>query len=166
MKKNRRIFILSLLLLIFLLFFIKKSNNSYIYQNLQGFHNFDRNFVHISRHGNIYNVSSFTKVKRDKISLDIGVINMTNESYLHLERKTDREKYGRWKVISNNPDSIEIEDPKSFFSGRYSVEFGIAYGFPPHYAEDTLWTLLENDSTHLVLYKLSKNDSEIKNWIK
>lgn len=168
MKKKNNIIIVSSIVVLLLALYAKTmtGNSSHIYENLQGYHTFDMKFIEILRQGEIYNVSSLTQIKGHKIELDVGVINLNKGKYKDYGRETDAERYGKWKVISNNPDSIEIEDPKSFFSGRYSIDFGIAYGFPPRYAEDTLWTVLENDSTHLVFYRLSKKESEIKKWLK
>ena len=100
--------------------------------------------------------------KNNEVRLPSSAYNLTKDFQQNLNRHL--EEYGKWKIISKNPDSILIEDPKAFFSGRYGVEFGIADG----YRVDTLWVLLSNDSTHIVLYKLSDYVSyeTQRDWLK
>ena len=47
---------------------------------------------------------------------------MGNFSYKELDR-LEKEAKGIWKIISVNPDSIQIEVSKSILNGKYSVIF-------------------------------------------
>ena len=100
--------------------------------------------------------------KNNEVRLPSSAYNLTKDFQQNLNRQL--EEYGKWEIISKNPDSILIEDPKAFFSGRYGVEFGIADG----YRVDTLWVLLSNDSSHIVLNKLSDYVSyeTQRDWLK
>ena len=127
------------------------NTNSLLYQKLNGWSSVDNRFTEVLRNDSSYLIPDVFKFQSGKVDLPDCIHNINNRFPNGLKR--EREEYGKWKVISKKPASIQIEDPKAFFSGRYGIEFGIAKG----YREDTLWILLSNDSTHIVLNKLSSS---------
>ena len=147
-KKNA---IAALLIIIFFIVIIFSQKRSLTYQKMQGWSTVDARFSKAQRNNTSYVLFGNFKYQNRKVKLPYSVYTFKEDLPQSLNRQL--KEYGRWKFISRKPDSILIEDPKVFFSGRYGVEFGIARG----YREDTLWVALSNDSTHIVLNKLSSS---------
>lgn len=154
--------IIVFLFLISLLIFQNCQRESSVYRKLKGWSTVDVRFSETQRNNAYYALYGNLDFKYSEVSLPSSAYNLTKDLQQDLNRQF--EEYGKWKIISKAPDSILIEDPKAFFSGRYGVEFGIADG----YRVDTLWVLLSNDSTHIVLYKLSDYVSyeTQRDWLK
>ena len=154
--------IIVFLFLISLMLFRNCQRESSVYRNLKGWSTVDFRFSEAQRNNVNYALYGNFNFKHSEVKLPYSAYILTKDFQQNLNRQL--EEYGKWKIISKNPDSILIEDPKAFFSGRYGVEFGIADG----YRVDTLWVLLSNDSTHIVLYKLSDYVSyeTQRDWLK
>lgn len=120
-----------------------------------GWSTVDNSFSIAERNSISYALLGNFKFPNRKVKLPYSVYDFKKNKIQSLNREV--KEYGNWIIISRRPDSIQIEDCKAFFSGRYGVEFGIAKAFPGSHHPDTLWVLLSNDSTHIVLNKLSSS---------
>ncbi len=160
--KRYVIAIIVFLFLISLVLFRNCQRESSVYRNLKGWSTVDFRFSEAQRNNVNYALHGNFNFKHSEVKLPYSAYNLTKDFQQNLNRQL--EEYGKWKIISKKPDSILIDDPKAFFSGRYGVEFGIADG----YRVDTLWVLLSNDSTHIVLNKLSDYVSyeTQRDWLK
>ena len=154
--------IIVFLFLISLVLFRNCQRESLVYRNLKGWSTVDFRFSEAQRNNVNYALHGNFNFKHSEVKLPYSAYNLTKDFQQNLNRQL--EEYGKWIIISKNPDSILIEDPKAFFSGRYGVECGIADG----YRVGTLWVLLSNDSTHIVLNKLSDYVSyeTQRDWLK
>lgn len=155
-KVNRKIIICAIAILIAFLLLIVTRNcqfNSSTYLKIKDWSTVDNRFSEAERNNTSYALIGNFNFQNRKVKLPYSVYNLKKSKMISLNRQM--KEYGKWKFISRKPDSIMIEDPKDFFSGRYGVEFGIAKGFSGSQHTDTLWVLLSNDSTHIVLNKLS-----------
>ena len=131
------------------------SEGPQIYPKIKGWSTIDNRFSEAKRNNTSYALIGNFNFQNRKVKLPYSVYNIKKSKIISFDRQI--KEYGNWEFISRKPDSILIEDPKDFFSGRYGVEFGIAKSMPGSHHPDTLWILLSNDSTHIVLNKLSSS---------
>ena len=162
-KKNIGLFTLVIMALIYIMYI--KTKNSFIYNKLQGLHNPECIMTEIIRNKHVYTITNFTEIKGNKICLNFAEYCIDKGDY-DMVNRNQNEKYGKLEVISENPDSVFLDDPKKFYSGRYSVSFKVVEGYPAKYVEDTLYTILSNDSSRIVIYKLTKNEKQKNSWNK
>lgn len=163
---KRGVYIYKVLGLVALLAFIVAcSDGSHIYPKIKGWSTVDNRFSVAERNNISYTLLGNFRFQNRKVKLPYSVYDLKKNKIQDINR--EMKEYGNWKFISRKPDSILIEDPKKFFSGRYDVEFGIARSIPGSHHPDTLWVLLSNDSTHIVLNKLSSAVSTqlYKKWL-
>ena len=155
-KSNRKVIIIAITIIIILVLLVVINNcrlNSLVYIKIKGWSTVDLRFSRAERNGISYALYGNFNFQNGKVKLPYSVYDLKKNKMQSLNRQM--KEYGNWKFISRNPDSILIEDSKDFFSGKYGVEFGIAKSDPIEHQPDTLWVLLSNDSTHIVLNKLS-----------
>ena len=152
-------------LLALLTFVVACSEGPQIYPKIKGWSTIDNRFSEAKRNNTSYALIGNFNFQNRKVKLPYSVYNIKKSKIISFDRQI--KEYGNWEFISRKPDSILIEDPKDFFSGRYGVEFGIARSIPGSHHPDTLWVLLSNDSTHIVLNKLSSAVSTqlYKKWL-
>ena len=152
---NRKIIIAIAVIFVFVLYIVFNhcQSNSLSHLKIKGWSTVDNRFSGAERNDTPYALFGNFKFQYRKVKLPYSVYDLKEQKIQSLNRQM--KEYGNWKFISRNPDSILIEDPKDFYSGKYGVEFGIAKSYPTGHNPDTLWVLLSNDSTHIVLNKLS-----------
>ena len=153
---NSKIIIIAIAVLFVFVLYIVFNNcqsNSLSHLKIKGWSTVDNRFSGAERNNDSYILYGNFNFQNRKVKLPYSVYDLKQNKMQSLNRQM--KEYGNWKFISRKPDSILVEDPKNFFSGKYYVEFGIAKSRPMTHHPDTLWVLLSNDSTHIVLNKLS-----------
>ena len=165
---NRKIIIIAIaVIFVFVLYFILNNyqSESLSHQKIKGWSTVDNRFSGAERNNASFILYGNFIFQNRKVKLPYSVYDLKQNKMRSLNRKM--KEYGNWKFISRKPDSILVEDPKNFFSGKYCVEFGLAKSRPITHHPDTLWVLLSNDSTHIVLNKLSSAVSTqlYKKWL-
>ena len=163
----KRIIIAAVIIIAFasLMMINRSQYNSLTYAKMNDWSTVDVRFSVADRNNITYILHGNFKFEYGKVKLPHLVYDLKKDTIQSLNRQID--DYGNWKFISKKPDSILIEDPKVFFNGRYEVTTGIAKSYPRGHWPDTLWVLLSNDSTHIVLNKLSSAvpTQLYKNWL-
>ena len=163
----KRIIIAAVIIIAFasLMMINRSPYNSLTYAKMNDWSTVDVRFSVADRNNTTYILHGNFKFEYGKVKLPHLVYDLKKDTIQSLNRQID--DYGNWKFISKKPDSILIEDPKVFFNGRYEVTTGIAKSYPRGHWPDTLWVLLSNDSTHIVLNKLSSAvpTQLYKNWL-
>lgn len=153
---NRKTIIITIAVIFVSVLFIVFNNSqldSLSYLKIKGWSTVDNRFSGAERDNTSYILFGNFNFQNRKVKLPYSVYDLKKNKMRSLNRQI--KEYGKWKFISRKHDSILVEDPKDFFSGKYCVEFGIAKSRPIAHRPDTLWVLLSNDSTHIVLNKLS-----------
>ena len=118
---------------------------------MQGVCNIDFSKSYFCRQTDFHPLENNIFITKQKISLPVIVTanDDVKGNYKELDR-LEKEAKGIWKIISVNPDSIQIEVSKSILNGKYSVIF------KKNQKENeklNYYIILKNDSTYMVCTK-------------
>ena len=121
-----------------------------LYKKLQGSYNPVPEYMYIVRNVDFKPLSLNITFNKSKVDLPVIQLGQEGLTYTELKQLEDDSK-GTWEIISENPDSILIETPKSLLNGKYAVFFKKEHPFgePVSYL-----LILQNDSTRLCFSKI------------
>lgn len=129
-----------------------------LYNKLQSWCNPIDYETEIYRDGTIYTIGYPIEISGKRIELPEAVYFSDSLEWYKLDLG---QRSGKWKIISEKPDSIKISDPEGFFSGRYAVYFDKIKGYP----RDTLFFALSNDSTYILCLKYGAHPKLERLWM-
>ena len=157
---NKFLWILVSSILVFIIAFFQidryRKEHSPLYINLQGTYDMLLDSAIINRPFDMQPLGFFLYIKGGNITLPpfdcITPYVMGGLKYQEI-CKIDDDRYGSWKIVSANPDSIFINAKAHVLHGKYKVTFvtdtvGHLRYLPVYYV------YLDNDSTHLCLKKV------------
>ena len=156
---NKFLWILVSSILVFIIAFFQidryRKVHSPLYTNLQGTYDMLLDSAIIDRPFDMQPLGFFLYINGWNITLPpfdcITPYVMGGLKYQEI-CKIDDDRYGSWKIVSTNPDSIFIEAYPHVFHGKYKVMFStcpegsLGYGIANY-------LFLDNDSTHLCFKK-------------
>lgn len=151
LKGKKRAFLTVIVIIAIFCIFTMIKKHTPLYDNLQGVCNIDFSKSYFCRQTDFHPLENNIFITKQKISLPVIVTanDDVKGNYKELNR-LEKEAKGIWKIISVNPDSIQIEVSKSILNGKYSVIF------KKNQKENeklNYYIILKNDSTYMVCTK-------------
>ncbi len=124
LKGKKRAFLTVIVIIAIFCIFTMIKKHTPLYDNLQGVCNIDFSKSYFYRQTDFRPLENNIFITKQKISLPVIVTanDDVKGNYKELDR-LEKEAKGIWKIISVNPDSIQIEVSKSILNGKYSVIF-------------------------------------------